>query len=107
MFWDVGGRGAVEARSSGVFRGRSALAVLLLFWLGCGTEESGSSLPVVSAPGPDGADAAQVGHCLDLVGAQQFEQALPICRDAQRSSPRDETLRAALEITEAHLRELP
>lgn len=68
----------------------------------CGGSDDPDALPDVAAPAPPEARAA-AERCLALVGAEAFGEALAACRDAHRLDPRNEELRAALEVARVHL----
>jgi hypothetical protein len=95
---------------------KSVWAMVFPLVLACGAEttEPGQAAPPeaqtppVSAPAPDSMDSAiegvvdpSVAQCLDLVRANKFGEAIPVCTRAQQAEPENTDVKGALENARA------
>jgi hypothetical protein len=92
---------------------RTAILVLsLLLLAACETDKQsaapapGGSGQEAQAPPADGQAAGAKGrspfvHCIDLIRERRFTEALPVCRDAEKSNPNDPQIQRAIQLAES------
>jgi hypothetical protein len=88
---------------------RLALIVMLLALAGCVNDEPPGGQPApanhAAAPAAGGAPSEAKGrtpftHCLDLIRERNFEQALAICREAEKSNPGNPEIQKAIQMAQ-------
>ena len=89
---------------------RLVLIVMLLGIAGCVNDEpqGGQPAPAGQAAAPAPAGGAPSGangrtpftHCLDLIRERNYEQALTICREAEKTNPGNPEIQKAIQMAE-------
>ena len=86
---------------------RLAIIVMLLGIAGCVNDEpqGGGAAPAGHGAAPAGGPSDAKGrspftHCLDLIRERNYEQALTICKDAQKADPGNPEIQKAIQMAE-------